>query len=360
MLLWSVDLSQDQDFSKRSNAEDFIGLRPPTIDFVDSEHVVVAFDDSSRSVPTSTQPEMRPFGFHVLEVAAATGKPGRKLSFKVVNDTSQAMAIGEGNLLVLSGEKLEKFSASLKALASYPTPLKLHGQATPVTLASGTTYMNPRRERWQMDLAPGESKFILVHENFPEAEIQWLGTADFKKTATATVEGPGLKSVFAGNDSALIFVHNNPPLLVSSTGKQKAACDCRTEMARFLTDDLMFLAMKREYKIITTLGEVRSTGKLKVGATNFYRARESSRFAYTTGYYKGSGFPLQTKFAPRLTVRVFDWNTMKQIEEVDFEEPGIPEKAVSTGFRQSAVALSPDGRHLLVLINSKLNCYQLP
>src|SRR6185437_12693031 len=59
--LWSTDLSNDADFVKRARAENSILLRPPTLDFLDNEHIIVAFDDNSRSLSGL---EMRPFGFH--------------------------------------------------------------------------------------------------------------------------------------------------------------------------------------------------------------------------------------------------------------------------------------------------------
>jgi hypothetical protein len=81
------------------------------------------------------------------------------------------------------------------------------------------------------------------------------------------------------------------------------------------------------------------------------------RFAYATGHYKGSGFPNQTQFAPEMRVRIFDWGRMKQVAEISFAKP---EQPVMTGFRQSAIALSHDGRSVAVLIDSVLSLYQLP
>jgi hypothetical protein len=57
-----------------------------------------------------------------------------------------------------------------------------------------------------------------------------------------------------------------------------------------------------------------------------------------------------------MEVRVFDWGIMKQVGNVVFDEP---EKSVSSGFKESAIALSPDGRRLLVLTGAILNLYRL-
>jgi hypothetical protein len=95
---------------------------------------------------------------------------------------------------------------------------------------------------------------------------------------------------------------------------------------------------------------------LNLEASPFHRAANVNRFAYATGRYKGSGFPLKTHFAAHMEVKVFDWSTMKQVGSIVFDEP---EKSVSSGFKESAIALSPDGRRLLVLIRSTLNLYKL-
>jgi hypothetical protein len=85
--LWSVDLSQDQDFRMRSNAPEIV-LRRPLLDFLNEDQIIVAFDDSAMS--TLTARTTIPFGFHVLEVGVGSGNLGRKLLFKVIVDTSQA------------------------------------------------------------------------------------------------------------------------------------------------------------------------------------------------------------------------------------------------------------------------------
>jgi hypothetical protein len=66
--LWSVDLSTDKDFQGRLKPPEEI-LRPPTLDFLNGDQIIVAFDDNAISIPS---PEMAPFGFHVLEVGASS------------------------------------------------------------------------------------------------------------------------------------------------------------------------------------------------------------------------------------------------------------------------------------------------
>jgi hypothetical protein len=143
--------------------------------------------------------------------------------------------------------------------------------------------------------------------------------------------------------------------LLLSSGEESSLC-ARCLRGRFLADDLRFLDERDEYEIKTISGKTRARGKLDVEAPKFYRAANATRFAYSTGHYKSQGFPLETHFAPHMEVKVFDWSTIKRVDEVTFDEP---EKPVSSGFKESAIALSPDGRRLLVLIGSTLNLYKL-
>lgn len=346
--LWSANLATDQDFQRRLHTPEIL-LRPPAVDFLNDSQIIVSFDDKSISIPS---PDLTPFGFHVLEVEAQSGTLGRKLSFKVLVDTSQAEATGDGNFLVLAGEELKKFSGSFKQIATIPTPLQLHGQPTEMH-SSGGTFLNERYEYWNMDVAPGGRVFVLAHIKKPhEMELRWVRTSDFAVTATAETQPSSEMS--SGSQAVLLFQHNK--LLVTSSGHQVPICG-RCLRAYFITDDLIFLDERDKYEIKSTSGEVRASGKLQQEAFPFHRSMNSSRFVYETGSYKGSGFPLRTHFAAHMAVRVFDWSAMKQVAEISFDEP---EKAVSSGFKESAIALSPDGHRLLVLNNSILNCYRLP
>jgi hypothetical protein len=354
--VWTIDLSIDPDFIKRAHAENPTLLRPPILDFLDEGHIIVAFDDNSSALSGL---EMRPFGFHVLKVDAAAGELGRKLSWQVQNHTSQAVSVEKSNFLVLVGEHLKVVSNKFEELGSIPVLLRLHGKPTPMHLASGL-FLNQDFDRWQMDVAPGGATVCLAHYEGPDVTVKWLRSSNLGQFGSATFSGAGLKDLSAGNESALIFVHTLSPMLLTRSGEHRTLVEYRPGMARVLTDDLIFLAMRTKYKIVTTSGEVRSSGKLKIGAYQFCRSSGADRFAFTTGFYKGSGFPLQTEFAPQMTVHIFDAKTLKQVTEKTFHEPAVPAGGSSHGFRQSAIALSPDGHRLLVLINSRLSLYRIP
>lgn len=346
--LWSVDLSRNQDFQKRMQTPEIL-LDPPTIDFINDKQIIVSFEDDD---PWSPDPDRKPFGFHVLEVEANSGVLGRKLSFEVLT-ASRSMAAPDNTFLVLADEELKKFSNSFQQVAGFPTPLKLHGRPTEQK-AGDRSFLNPRYETWQMDMAPGGREVVLAHSKGPgDTEFLWLRTADFTTVATAQVET--FRWQMSAGNRAVLSSRNPETLLVTPSQRISICASCLR--AYFITDDLMFFDERNKYEIKSTSGETRASGTLQQEAFPFHRSTNSSRFAYETGSYKGSGFPLKTHFAAHMAVRVFDWSAMKQVAEISFDEP---EKAVSSGFKESAIALSPDGHRLLVLNNSILNCYRLP
>lgn len=349
--LWSLDLSTDQDFRKRLPITNPF-LTPPSLDFIGHGKLIVSFADNIQSAPNPASPEMKAFGFHVLEVDSVSGKPGKKLTFSVLTEAAQTIAIADGNFVVLADEELKKFSDSLGEIGSLPTPLKLHGQPTE-QLISGKPYLNPRYESWVIEVAPGGRELVLAHIQNPLVmQLEWVSADDFK--TIATVQAQPSRQFSEGNRAALLFQYDK--LLIASSGQETPICS-RCLRAHFLTDDLLVVDERTKFEIRTVAGDRRGEGKLNEEMFEFYRALSASRFAYATGHYKGSGFPLQTHFAPQMAVRVFDWERMKQVAELKFDEP---EKAVSGGLTQTAIAISQDGRNLAVLINGTLTLYRLP
>jgi hypothetical protein len=350
--IWSIDLSQDADFQRRIEASQG-RLRPPTLDFLNQDQIILAFDDN---VPSVDVPRPMPFRFYVINVEASSGQLKRRLAFDVVANTSQAQAIEGGNFLVLSGEALKKFSPSFEETGSWPTPLELHGQPTEQR-TRGYIYFNPRYETWRMDIAPGGKEVVLVHVKGPKTmEVTWLKTGDFATIATVDGQPSGQQGISAGNRGVWLFPYGWARLLLSS-GQDSDLCD-KCIRAYFLTDDLVFLDKRDKYEVKTLSGKKEAEGKLESGTSNFCRAAQENRFAYDTGSMRGSGFPLRTEFAPYMEVKVFDWRSMKQIGKVSFDKPVIRE-SVSSGFRQTAIALSPDGQRLAILMDSSLSLYKL-
>jgi hypothetical protein len=138
----------------------------------------------------------------------------------------------------------------------------------------------------------------------------------------------------------------------------KTAVICTRCDAHFLTDNLVLIDQEKSYSIQSVDGVQRGVGKLNMQALNITRAARATRFAYMTGHYVGNGFPIQSHFAS-LTGKIIvrDWNTNRLVADLDINEPaGNP----SAGLAQMALALSPDGKHLAVLVHHTLSLYRLP
>ena len=206
-----------------------------------------------------------------------------------------------------------------------------------------------------MDVAPGGQTLVLAHVKNPrQMELRWIRTHDFTTIATVETEPSAQQGMSAGSQAVWLFPYGWARLL-SSSGGEYGLCD-RCLRAYFLTDDVMFLDERNKYEIKTVSGTTRATGKLDSGTSKFCRAANANRIAYISGHYKGSGFPLLTHFAAHWEVKVFDWSAMKQIKTITFDQP---ERQVSYGSKETAIALSPDGRQLLILVGSTLNLYTL-
>jgi hypothetical protein len=204
-------------------------------------------------------------------------------------------------------------------------------------------------------VARGGGELVLAHKkNVHEMEVSWLRTRDF--STVDTVEGAPFNHETLASPEQQVWAYPRKwakQLMLS--GELLPFCNgCRT--AYFLTDDLVVLEEKGKYQIKTSSGETRANSKVNCGMFSFSLAATATRFAYAAGCYRGSGFPLQTHFAAHMDVDVFDWGTMKRTCRLKFDEP---EKASIGGFKDSAIALSNDGRQLLVLTGSTLSLYRL-
>lgn len=351
VLLWSEDLSEDPGFKSRLQRDSTL-LRPPTIDFLTDDQIIVAFDDDV----VDPEPELKRFAFHVLEINTQSGHVGNNLSFPVTVDLSQVKIIKGGSFLVLEGEEILKFSRDFKQISSFPIPLQLHGKPTRQE-SGGVTFWNPRYETWQMAVAPGGETVLLEHSDRPmHMEFQWLKTNDFSQLQKMTSDVTRYISD-AGNRNVLV---NDPPQgspFLLSPENRSYVCD-KCGMAHMISENLFFIDGNNAYEIITANRKVLAKGKLEAGGVFVQRSMDSPRFVYTNGAYDGHGAPVQTDFpSVHNDFRVFDWKEMKQVANVVLRKKV---GNVSSGYRQSAAALSPDGKFLAILDDSRLNCYRLP
>jgi hypothetical protein len=319
--VWTVDLSADKDFRNRLSIAE-VSLSPPHVSFISGSKIICDFYSEEE---VGFYPSLRDQRFHVLEVDAQTGELGNKIDFPSMDDHAASFPAADGGFVVLAGEELRKFSSSFVPGASYPTPLSKVNQPPDV---------------WSLDSAPGENEVLLYHRyEKTSAEFLWLRTGDLsiiRKSPT---------------DVHLVVRASN---IVAITEKTK----CNKCVSYFLSDDMLLLDKGSRYSIETIHGEKRGSGGLDSGIDDFARSNHSQRVAYMTGHFKGHGLLYKTNF-DSLTGRivVLDWGANKEVAQLKLDEPaGNP----SDGLSQSALALSPDGKYLAVLLHHTLTCYRLP
>jgi hypothetical protein len=333
--LWSIDLSADQDFHKRLSVLE-VSLDAPSINFLSNSQIICDFYDGEKGGYNLSMP---PSGYHVLEIDANNGAFGRKLDFQPVDDHSRALPTDDGGFVVFTGKELKKFNNAFAPGISYPTPRE---QVYDVL------------DRWLVDVAPSLQTILLYYHRPRDTQglWTWLRTKDF--TVVMSFQSSLASGIYASDTEAIHDGVGNLQLLSA----EKSSVLCTRCSAYFLTDDLLFLDEQNSYTIETTACEDRGKGNLGGGGERFARAAHSPRFAYVTGGIVGWGFPIQTHFNEVSgKVRVWDWTTNKVIAEIDVNEhAGNP----SAGLAQMALALSPDGKYLAVLLHHALTLYRLP
>jgi hypothetical protein len=333
--LWSIDLAENKDFQKRLSVSEVL-LDAPSLNFLNNYQIICGFYDGEKGGYNLSMP---PSGYHVLEINANNGTFGRELDFRVVDDHSRALPTEDGGFTVFSGRELTKFSSTFVHGDSYSTLRERVGDS---------------KGRSLVDIAPS-LQTILLYDFGPEGlqgQWRWISTKDF--SVTKSVEGSRALMIQASDTEAILDGFGNRQLLNSST----ATPMCTRCNAYFITNDLLFIDKEESYVIQTVNGERRGVGKLNIQASDFTRAAHATRIAFLTGRYQGGGFPLQTHFSVlRGSVIVLDWNTNRRVEEFNIAEPvGNP----SAGFTQAALALSPDGKYLAILLHHTLSLYRLP
>jgi hypothetical protein len=333
--LWSIDLASDKDFHKRLGIEEVL-LDPPTIDFLNDAHLICGFYSGAK---IGTGEESVSTGYHILEISALHGSLEQKMEFNAFENGYRALPASDGGFAVFADDKLQKFSDHFESGPVYPTPRVQTGE-----------YF----DRWRVDVSPtGQTILLYAHQAGDDAaKWTWLRATDL--SVIKAIQGPRTAAMKA-SDIAGIFTGIDDESLLADRKTTVLCSRCR---AHFLTDDLLFLDKGNSYSIEAVTGKELGTGGLDVQALNLSHAAHATRFAYVTGHYVGGGSPLQTHFESITgKIMVLDWSSNKPISEIDVNEPaGNP----SAGFTQMALALSPDGKYLAVLLHHTLSLYRLP
>jgi hypothetical protein len=341
--LWSVDLGTDGDFQRRLSVSEVL-LSPPSVNYLNDSQIICAFYDREK---IGFDPSLTVPTFYVLEIDAHTGALGRKLSFRSIDDRSRALPVADGGFVVLAAQELEKFDSRF-----------LPGQSLATSI--GGTRQTPGI--WLVDVTPGGTEVALYARRGGTSLFEWLRSDDLSLLASLPTS---VNWTIQASNTGVTTYKDQHLDIVSKSGS--VLLSCLYCIPHFLTDDLLFvdrgfvdtgIHRQGSYSIETISGEKQASGRLDHGAGDFTRAANSSRLAYLSGHFRSSGFPIQTHF-DSLTgkITVLDWTANKRVAEIEVNESaGNP----SAGLTQSALALSPDGKYLLVLLHHTLTCYRLP
>jgi hypothetical protein len=335
--VWSVDLAKDTDFRKRLSALE-VSLDAPAINFLSNSQLICDFYDGEKGGYNLSMP---PSGYHVLEIDAQNGAFGRKLDFQPVDDHSRALPTDDGGFVVFTGKELKKFNNEFVSGVSYPTPREQVGDVLGRAL---------------VDVAPSLQTILVYHDQPRDTQGRWAWLRAKDLTIADSIQGP-LSMMIQASDTRAIFEGGiNEAQLLSVSGELAVIC-ARCD-AHFLTNDLLFVDKVKSYNIQTVRGKQQGMGRLNTQASNFSRAAHATRIAYVTGGYVGWGFPIEAHFNKIVaTIVVRDWTTNDVIAEIHWaERVGNP----SAGLTQMALALSPDGKYLAVLLHHTLSLYRLP
>lgn len=351
--LWSVSMLADPAF-ERSQRAATLGMRPSQIEFLSSDKLVIAFDDAP-AIHIGDEAG-RPFNFHVLSVAVQTGVVERFLTFPVTSDTSAIGVTATGDLLVLAGEEMAKYSERFTKLARYETKLTLHGKPSRVDY-SDRSFLSDLGEFWKLNVGPGGKTLLLQHKNAPmRGEFLWLSSADFTEKHHKSMNHWDWDQIDSGDDTALLSNPLEGQSVEVGGREDRAICrECRG--AYFLSNDRFLIDKGKHYEIVEASGKKLIRGPLFVNVATFARSLRSARYAFATGAYKGFGFPLVTEFRSiRTEIVIRELSSAHNIGSIKLT---TEIKGTSLGVH-FPIALSPDGKLLAVLNGDRLECFKLP
>ncbi len=335
--VWSVDLAKDTDFHKRLSVLE-VSMDPPSVNFLSNSQIICDFYDGEQGGYNLSMP---PSGYHVLEIEANNGAVGRKLNLQPVDDHSRALPTDDGGFVVFTRKDLKKFNNEFAPVASYSTPREQVGDVL---------------DRWLVDVAPSLQTILLYHGRPEDTQGKWTWLRAKDLTIANSIQSPLAMMIQASDAGAIFGGGINEMQLLSVAGKSTVICArCN---AYFLSDSLIFVDEGKSYDIQTLDGKQLGASKLDIQALHLTRAAHATRVAYVTGHYIGWGFPIETHFN-KITGKIIvrDWTTNKVIAQM-----GVNERVSnpSAGLTQMALALSPDGKYLAVLLHHVLTLYRLP
>jgi hypothetical protein len=129
------------------------------------------------------------------------------------------------------------------------------------------------------------------------------------------------------------------------------------QRAYFLTNDLRLETSDRAVELENTEGLILYRTKLNDGVNEVATSRDTSLFAYVT--ISGRIGALQFSRQPKLNfkINVCDWKERREVTSITYQV--VESGEVITGGSQSAIAISPNGHTLALLVDSSLTLFHI-
>jgi len=343
-----VDLTHQALFSRRTHTENETLLRPPVIQFFGPDKLLLSFDDNSDF-------ESRPFQFHVLEFNTADGTLIHSLSRNVTSNNSKTLPVGDGIVMLINNESIEKVSANLDITEP------LFSKITQ-PLNEEVARKHDRRKHFDISVSPSGKQLLLATIDFPKVTLYWFDSHSFQQIGSASVTSLGAPMFDTGDNFAIVWGVWGQKTLIASPNFATRPIHDQAHLAGMIDDKraLMTTTFKKPIEIFRIQDGVTLQTLAIPYVSTFSSAPIAGRVAVESSVFKGSGFPLQTHFTPHMTVTVVELNSKKEVANLKFDKQEVRPGELSTGFNQTAIALSPDGKRLAVVVDYQLLMYELP
>lgn len=319
--LWSIDLRTNPEYAKRLSSSQ-LSLTPASVVFAGDSRIILSFyDDLAHGYHRADPSE----NYHLIGISADDGVVRERLVFSTFDHEWRVHSIVSGGLLVIGNQKIMKYRSTLELQMTRTAP----------EIGLPDLYY----ERWMADCVPDGSEVVLYHSVGPnKSEFIWMNTNDLSRVRAEPTEA---HQVMRASNSEVIT--------------EKSVCDTCADY--FLAGGRRFVDRGKKYEVRDTNGKSMASGSLRGGASHFARSMSSSRVAFIESVSRFNGialFGFPSAIAERVTV--LDWERNRRVAEIDLEE-----RITNPwdGLKQSALALSPHGKLLVVLLRYSLTCYRL-
>lgn len=351
-------------------------LPRPQLAFLDSKTLAVSFADGSwQDYPGTTRGlfHFRTF-FIDTEKRALTGPT---LSWPTPDDDSTLLPLADRGFIILAGNQLVRYSSDFSVEKQASVPADPGNEGPEFENYNAVTVYQIGHWRAQED--PKEEVVILVHSGPDGGSYFWIDPRSLKATASSTGEGAdnhisdtagqslGLSSRISRDtilpaSQAVIYNSLNRPILATAHGSQQYLCSSfePSFQATFASDDKLFFKYLRDRKFRYALVDDQCRVLLDLPGLNNGEvdavSSAGNRIAITERP------PMRTSFLTRtvttgLRIRVWDLDPSSEVYELSFAQG--KRGSVVGGMDDFAVALSPDGKMLAVLIDATLMVYAI-